>query len=507
MTDTSLSSSMSSSSVAWLPWSAAAFSRAREEARPVLLSISASWCHGCALMDTTTYADRRLVSAIHETVVPVRVDADRRPDINDRYHLEGWPTTVFLTPSGEMLTGTTYLPPSGFADLLAEVTGAYSRDGAALDARAQALADRRRAELRRLPMAVEPDLAAPAWLASRLVQEQDREFGGFGTGGKFLQAPALLAGVLHYERSPSAEVGEAIARTLDGMARGGIRDHVRGGFFRYAGSREWMRPHTEKMLEDQAAMVRVYLEAARVFGRPDWQAVAREVIAYVHATLADRAAGEFHASQAADETSYQMQSTGVVGAFTAPRVDRTLFMDWTAQTVSAWLRAAVLLGDSTLSAMARSATDRALAVMYEPGTAPAHAFDGTPGVRGLLSDQVHAARALLDLWEATGERRYLECAGDLARTAIATLWDDRSGGFVDRPSADPDALGLLADPRRPLGTNAVAAAVLARLARASGDVALQQRALETLRAHSAGYREQGLAGAPYALAIIELFGA
>lgn len=498
---------MSSSSVSWLPWSAAAFARARDEVKPVLLSIGASWCQGCGVMDRTTYADRRIVSSIHDSVIPVRVDADRRPDIHERYHLEGLPTTVFLTPSGEMLTGTTYLPPSGLAGLLDEVSGAYSRDRERLDARARSAASQRRAGVRRLPMVAEPDLSAPAWIASRLVQELDREFGGFGTGGKFLHAPALLAGVLHYEREPSAGLAGAIAGTLDGMARGGIRDHVQGGFFRYAGSREWMRPHTEKMLEDQAAMARVYLEAARIFGRPDWDAVAREVIDYVNRTLADPGAGEFFASQAADETYYQLQSTGVAGGPGAPRVDRTLFMDWTAQACSTWLRAAAITGNAALSTVARSAMDRAIGAMHEPGTAAAHYFDGAPRVRGLLSDQVHAARALLDLFDATRHRPYLDRAHDLVRTALDTLWDGEAGGFLDRPPSDPDAVGLLGDPRRPLAANAVAASVLARLARVTGDATLQQRALETLRAHSAGYREQGLAGAPYALAIIDIFDA
>ena len=99
------------SGVAWTEWGDAAFARAARERKAVLLAIGASWCHGCAVMDRTTYSVPEIVSAINEGFVPVRVDADRRPDINERYNLDGWPTTAFLTPSGEVLTGSTYVVP------------------------------------------------------------------------------------------------------------------------------------------------------------------------------------------------------------------------------------------------------------------------------------------------------------------------------------------------------------------------------------------------------------
>ena len=116
-----------SGGVAWTSWGAAAFERAARERKPVLLAIGASWCRGCDVMDRTTYSDPAIVSAIHERCVPVRVDADRRPDINDRYNLDGWPTTAFLTPSGEILTGSTYVVPDQMARMLAEVAEGAER--------------------------------------------------------------------------------------------------------------------------------------------------------------------------------------------------------------------------------------------------------------------------------------------------------------------------------------------------------------------------------------------
>lgn len=493
------------STVAWLEWGPEAFGRAHAEGKPVLLSISASWCHGCAVMDTVSYGDRRVAALIADDLVPVRVDADRRPDVNDRYNLDGWPTTVLLTPSGEMLTGTTYLPADGLLAMLDEVTRAYQSGRDALDQRAEAMATTRRARPRALPLAVEPDLSAPDWLADLIVQEVDAEYGGFGADGKFLHIAALTAGVRQLARNPSTALQDALARTLDALAGSGIRDGIDGGFFRYTASREWMRPHTEKMLEDQAGMVRLFLEAAVVLDRPDWIEVARDTIAFVHAKLADRADARFFASQAADEGFYQLPSAALRRTFVPPHVDRTLFTDWTAQAASVWIAAGRQLGDTSLSEFGGRALDRALVASYRPGAGLAHFVDGHAGTGGLLTDQVHAARALLDLHEATGNPTWSMMAEELIRTALRTLWDARAGGFFDRPSTGPEALGMLADPLKPLATNCVAATVLARLARLTGDADLQQRALDTLRGQTTSYRDQGLFGAPYALAVLEIF--
>jgi len=162
-----------SRSIAWLEWNADAFSHARAEAKPVLLSITASWCHGCAVMDRVAYADPAVIDIVASRFVPVRIDADRRPDVNERYNLDGWPTTALLTPSGEMLTGTTYLPAAGLRAMLEEVSEAYRTRHEELDTKAAQMAAARRA--RRAPSAgsVEPDLSASEWIARRAVGECD----------------------------------------------------------------------------------------------------------------------------------------------------------------------------------------------------------------------------------------------------------------------------------------------------------------------------------------------
>jgi uncharacterized protein len=492
--------------VAWLEWSDEAFARADDEGKPVLLSITASWCHGCAVMDRASFAAPSIAATINQRFIPIRVDADRRPDINDRYNLDGWPTTAFLTPSGEILTGSTYLPPESLAALLEEVAQAYHSQRAILDARAASAAAARRQQARRLPVRVEPDLAAPQWLARRVVEECDPDYGGFGADGKFLHAPALRLALDEYARSGDAALASALTRTLDGMAAGAIHDHVEGGFFRYASVRDWTRPHTEKMLEDQLALAELYAGAARVLEQPQWQRVARVTIEYVLRTLCDRDQARFFASQAADESYYQVDSGSARRTLDAPVVDRTSFTDVTARAAATCLSLSTLLEDRALAELGGRALDQIVTATYVPGAGVAHWTAEQVGVRGLLADQVHAAWALLEVHRATANPTWSMLAEELMRTALRTMWDETHGGFYDRDMTAPGSIGLMTDPVKPLALNSLAARVLARLARLSGDPALQDRALDTLRSQTSAYREQGLFAAPYALAVADVLG-
>jgi uncharacterized protein len=492
--------------VEWLEWSPAAFERARQESKPILLSISANWCHGCGVMDRVSYADPAVASAIAAGFVPVRVDADRRPDINDRYNLDGWPTTACLTSSGEILTGTTYLPADGLKAMLAEVSDAYATRREMLDDRATQAAAARRARLRTRTVGVEPDLSAQAWIASQVVAQCDPDNGGFGSDGKFLHVAALSASLGEYAQTRDATLARALTLTLDGMAGGAIHDQIDGGFFRYAAGRDWTRPHTEKMLDDQIGLAVLYLDAARILEQPRWRDVARSVIGYVRRTLSDEASLAFFASQAADDAYYQVQTGALRRTLDPPTVDRTPFTDLTARAAAAWMQAGTALGDVALSEAGARALDRILTLTYRPGEGLAHWFDAHVGVRGLLTDQVHASRALLMLHDATGNPTWSMLAEELMRTAIRAQWDEATGCFLDRVPASSDAIGLLADPLTPLGINCVAAQVLARLFRMTGDLTLQDRALDVLRAFTTTYRQQGLFGAPYAVAVGEVLG-
>ena len=223
-------------------------------------------------MDRVWYADPAVAAVIAAGFVPIRVDADRRPDINDRYNLDGWPTTACLTSSGEILTGTTYLPADGLKTMLAEVAEAYATRRDMLDDRATEAASARRAQPR----------TRPAGDRARLVRAGvDRQPGGCAvrSGQRRLrrgrQVPARRGALGRPGGVPAQTRDAALARalmlTLDGMAGGAIHDEIDGGFFRYAAGRDWTRPHTEKMLDDQIGVAVLYLDAARILGQPRWQ--------------------------------------------------------------------------------------------------------------------------------------------------------------------------------------------------------------------------------------------
>jgi uncharacterized protein YyaL (SSP411 family) len=492
--------------VTWLEWTTDAFARARTEAKPVLLSITASWCHGCAVMDRVAYADPEIIDVIATRFVPVRIDADRRPDVNDRYNLEGWPTTALLTPSGEMLTGTTYLPPDGLRSMLLEVSDAYRTRRQELDRRAESMTAARRSRTSATLGTIEPDLSAPQWLARRVVDECDPVYGGFGADGKFQHVAALRLALDEWLRTGDHALRDALMQTLDAMADGQLHDSVEGGFFRYAASRDWTRPHTEKMLEDQAGLVDLYTEAGRVFDIERYRDLARETMAYVHRTLATDTPPAFFASQAADESYYQVASAAVRRTLAPPLVDRTAFTDLTARAAAAWLRAGVVLEDKQAAEFGTRALDRLLTLTYQPGNGVAHWYDGKAGISGLLTDQVHAACALLALHDATANPTWSMLAEELMRTVLRMHWDAAGLGFFDRAADAESEIGLMADALKPLATNCLASRVLSRLSRLTGKLDLQEKALDTLRSQTPLYRQHGLFGAPYALAVADVIG-
>ncbi len=237
-----------STSIGWLPWGAPAFARARDERKPVLLSIAASWCQGCREMDDTTYADPAVATCINERFIPVRVDAEERPDISERYALGGWPTTAFLTAGGALLGGGTYVPLERMPGTLERVLAAVEANAALLDGVPAAEIPPVRAAAASGPDGVE-DLIAVTYATA------DRECGGFGTGPKYpIAAPVHLALDLWSDtHDPSYE--QFVVTTLDAMGWSGLYDEVDGGFHHYTATRDWRLAHTEKLLETNAALI------------------------------------------------------------------------------------------------------------------------------------------------------------------------------------------------------------------------------------------------------------
>jgi uncharacterized protein len=475
--------------VRWLPWGADAFARARAEERPVLLSIAATWCASCRDMDRTTYADPDVAGIVNERFVPIRVDADRRPDISERYNLGGWPTTAFLTAEGEVIGGGTYVGLDRMPRVLERVAEAFRsrrRELTAASGRAEAQpAD---------GGAVSQDLAAHVFDAF------DARHGGFGGEPKFpLTAPLELALDVYRETQDPA-MAHVVEATLDAVGWGGLYDDVDGGFFRFAATRDWRQPHQEKLLDVNAGLLRMFVEASETMRIARYRERAGDVLRYVQTWLADPVDGGWSGSQQADR-DYYAAALDERKARTPPPVDSVLYAGWNALMVSATLRAAEIFDDTALGEFALKSLERVVVACYSPGLGMAHCLDGRPSVRGLLDDQILMAAAHLDAHAATGNIVYEMMAQELAHYAVRTMWDDERGGFFDRSvPEDAERIGFMRERLKPFVGNCEAARVLKRLAAVKGDHKFGEQAEATLAAVAPLAAQQGPLAAHFLLA-------
>jgi uncharacterized protein len=298
--------------VHWHPWGDEAFREAKARDRPVLLDIGAVWCHWCHVMDGESYENPALAAYLNDHFVCVKVDRDERPDVDSRYQRAvqalsgqgGWPLTVLLTPDGQVFFGGTYFPPDGkygrpgFRTVLEQIRRAWDEQRPHLDAQALAV---RRALSEQLETAAPGELV-PGLLgdaAHQIAQYFDPVHGGFGTRPKFPHPAAVLFLIRRWQDTGEARWREIAERTLEGMARGGMHDHLGGGFHRYSVDERWIVPHFEKMSYDNSELLRAYVEGAAAFGSAELVEVARGIVAWARETLADPAGG-FGASQDAD---------------------------------------------------------------------------------------------------------------------------------------------------------------------------------------------------------------
>lgn len=446
--------------IRWLPWTTDAFTRARGEAKPVLLSIVAPWSIACAEMERTTWADPGVIAAIEDRFVPIRVDADRRPDIAERYGLDAWPTTAFLTHGGDIITAGLVLPVDRMLEALDQVTAAF-RD---LEAPSR--------EPGPAAAGTAGPVASDAELEDIVFSAFDDDYGGFGTSPKFpLAAPLSLALEL-YEGTRDARFAHVVQSSLDGIGWGPLYDEGEGGFFRCAAGRDWQLPQREKLLDVNAALLRVFLDASDTLRVARYRERAADTLRFIQTWLADPVDGGWAPSvpsASVDEHSH----------LSAPTAGGVMYAASNGAMAGAALRASHAFNDKGLGEFALKSLERVLLACYAPGAGVAHCFEPGRGVsvRGLLDDQVAMADAQLDAYEATGNVVYEMMAQELVHYAVRTMWDDEGGGFHDRAEAElGERIGRMRERLKPFVANCEASRVLSRLALATGDQGLAERA-------------------------------
>jgi uncharacterized protein YyaL (SSP411 family) len=511
--------------VDWHPWGDEAFARARAEDKPVLLSIGYSACHWCHVMERESFEDPATAKVMNDLFVSVKVDREERPDV-DAVYMDavvalsghgGWPMTVFLTPDAEPFFGGTYYPPEprhglpAFRQVLVAIAEAYGTQREDVAKQAHALVDAlgRTAQLQPSNEPLTGDLLTEAVRVLRT--QYDERWGGFGRAPKFPPASTieflLRAGALDLVRG-----------TLDGMAAGGMYDLVGGGFHRYSVDEQWLVPHFEKMLYDNALLIPAYLHGWLVTGEDRYRRVVEQTVEYALRELRLEGGG-FASAQDADTDGVE----GLTFTWTPDEVDRDELLlpfehgqyilrgeladDECAQllakrelrpqpfrddkAIAAWnglmLAALAEAGrrlerDDWLDA-ARELAEFLLGPLSDGERLHRTWREGVAKGTGYLEDYANVAHGLYELHVATGTARWLHESHRLARLAVDLFADEENGGFFLAP-ADGEALVArqkdLDDNPTPSG-NSMLAFHLLRLARLWGDDELERRAVGVLR--------------------------
>jgi uncharacterized protein YyaL (SSP411 family) len=307
--------------VQWQEWGEAAFRRAKSEDKPILLDIGAVWCHWCHVMDRESYESADTAKIINDQFIAVKVDRDERPDVDTRYQAAvsaisgqgGWPLTAFLTPDGKPYFGGTYFPPGdqhgrpGFQRVLLTMAEAFQNRRDEVNESAGSVMAAIEHNESFMGRAGNPGPELVAKLVDSALKQFDARSGGFGSQPKFPHSGGidlLLDAASRVSVGGAVDVGEeaknAATVTLQKMSKGGIYDHLAGGFHRYSVDDRWVVPHFEKMAYDNSELLKNYVHAYQTLVEPEAARVAREMIGWMDEWLSDRELGGFYASQDAD---------------------------------------------------------------------------------------------------------------------------------------------------------------------------------------------------------------
>jgi uncharacterized protein YyaL (SSP411 family) len=499
--------------VSWWPWGDDAFEEARRRNVPVFLSVGYSTCHWCHVMERESFEDEEIARVLNARFVPIKVDREERPDVDAIYMTAvqlltgsgGWPMSVWLTPSREPFFGGTYFPPRdgargmarGFLGILTEIADLWERDPERVSRATGSLVAAVRTALASggapgggLPGAKVIEAAVDAFRRSF-----DPEHGGVRRAPKFPSTFPVRLMLRRHRRARDEEALRMATFTLERMAAGGLHDQLGGGFHRYSTDAEWLVPHFEKMLYDNALLAVAYAEAHQVTGRRDLARVVRQTLDYLgremtspegglySATDADSEGEEgrfflwdaaeirdvlgadaerfmrFHGVTAAgnfegrniltvpapdeDEWEALAPARAALYARRAERVhplrDEKVLAGWNGLAISALAFGGRVLGEERHVAAAARAAEFVLGRMVKDGRLQRSWLAGEAGVPAFLDDHAFLAQGLLDLYEATFDVRWLSAAVELSER-VERLFGDPEGGAWFTTATDHERL-------------------------------------------------------------------
>ena len=435
----------------------------------MLLTLTATWCHWCHVMDQTSYSDHRVIERINAGFIPMRVDVDRRPDISRRYNQGGFPSVAILDHEGGVLAGRVYSPPDEMLGLLEQVIARFPEPLASTSASP-------RKALGETPAGSASESPDEAIL-KRLEGIYDPQYGGFGLEPKQPPWEGLRLLLDLYGRSGEKRYRKMVTDSLDGIIAG-LYDQKDQGFFRYSVSRDWKVPHYEKMVVTNANLAALLLETYQIIRKPAYKVAAAGALRYLETTLHDEDSGLFFSSQDAWEEFYRLPWKDRETA-EKPTVDRTAYTGWNAWAAAAFIKAFGVLGDRSYLRTGTKALETLWSQAWDQEAGFRHAVGGTAGLPRMLEDHVAFLRAALDLYQATADGAYLQRAMQVA-DCIDRLFGPAEGGYVDVAVEASAGAPLSGD--RPVLENSLLAEALVVLGCLTGDDSRLEGASQALRA-------------------------
>ena len=485
--------------LSWKEFGPQAFNKAKADNKPILLVLTVPWCAHCKDLLENTLSDASVVAMISDNFIPVTVDAERRPDVNDRYGAGGWPTIAYLTPAADLIGQDRYLDAKAMLTKLQSVASNYTTHH-----------DKIREERHELWNHNSDDIATRHSLSQEITENVvdaiyekfDHRYGGWGSTSKFPHSEAIDFAIVMVAKRQDSRMSEVARLTLDQMQAGAIHDTTDGGFFRFSQTPDWRSPNFEKVLDANAQRLRCYLEAYQLFDNPTYRETAEGIVDWMLKYMVDSETDTFCGSQDADADYYALNQQNR-RLRQPPKRDGTIYTNWNSMTISSLLKASVVLDRPELQQRATRALNFLVENLTDGDGTVYHYWDSTYHLPGLLSDQAYLIRALIDVSQHTGNSDLL-----LPAEAIADMAMERQrspdGGFFDILQ-DNSGPGAMRRRNRSILDNAVMAESLVRLSYLSRRREYYDEAIRVLESFTGDYREYGYYVAAYGRAVDLVF--